>query len=66
MDAYAGSSSTSIIELNPELRNIGFADGININGPLSNKQKNEMINKASIKFGEFLEALGCIGKRSKF
>jgi len=59
MDAYAGSSSTSIIELNPELRNVGFADGININGPLSNKQKNEMINKASIKFGEFLEALGC-------
>ena len=53
------SSSTQIIELNPELRNIGYADGVNINGVLTEEQKLEMIEKAAIKFGEFLDALGC-------
>ena len=52
-------SSTQIIELNPELRNIGYADGVNINGVLTDEQKLEMIEKAAIKFGEFLDALGC-------
>ncbi len=52
-------SSTQIIELNPEHRNIGYADGININGALNNEEKLEMINKAAVKFGEFLDALGC-------
>ena len=57
MDPY--STSTGIIEINPELRNIGYADGINIGGPLSKEKKNEMINLAAKKFGEFLDALGC-------
>ena len=52
-------SSTQIIELNPELRNIGYADGININGALNDEEKLEMIDKAAVKFGEFLDALGC-------
>ena len=52
-------SSTQIIELNPEHRNIGYADGININGALNNEEKLDMINKAAVKFGEFLDALGC-------
>lgn len=51
--------SSSIIDINAELRNIGFADGININGPLNDSEKEVMIKKAAIKFGEFLEALGC-------
>lgn len=53
------SHSSSIIDINAELRNIGFADGININGPLNDSEKEVMIKKAAIKFGEFLEALGC-------
>ena len=53
------SISAGIIEINPELRNIGYADGINIDGPLSEEKKNEMINLAAKKFGEFLDALGC-------
>jgi GTP cyclohydrolase I len=57
MDPY--STSAGIIEINPELRNIGYADGINIDGPLSEEKKNEMINLAAEKFGEFLDALGC-------
>ena len=57
MDPY--STSTGIIEINPELRNIGYADGVNIDGPLSEDKKVQMINKAAKKFGEFLEALGC-------
>ena len=32
-------SSAQIIELNPELRNIGYADGININGALNDEEK---------------------------
>ena len=52
-------SSAQIIELNPELRNIGYADGININGALNDEEKLEMIDKAAVKFGEFLDALGC-------
>ena len=52
-------SSAQIIELNPELRNIGYADGININGALNDDEKLEMIDKAAVKFGEFLDALGC-------
>ena len=52
-------SSAQIIELNPELRNIGYADGININGALNDNEKLEMIDKAAVKFGEFLDALGC-------
>ena len=50
---------SSIIDINAELRNIGFADGININGPFNDSEKEVMIKKAAIKFGEFLEALGC-------
>ena len=53
------STSAGIIEINPELRNIGYADGVNVGGPLSEDQKNKMINKAYKKFGEFLDALGC-------
>ena len=51
--------SAPIIELNPELRNIGYADGVNINGALNDDEKLEMIEKAAVKFGEFLDALGC-------
>ena len=57
MDPY--SESAGIIEINPEMRNIGYADGINIKGPLSDKEKSAMIQKAAVKFGEFLDALGC-------
>ena len=52
-------SSTHFIDINPELRNVGFADGINLNGPLSDVEKKVMIEKAAEKFGEFLHALGC-------
>ena len=48
-----------VIDLNPELRNIGFADGVNIGGALNDSEKKVMIEKAAVKFGEFLEALGC-------
>ena len=50
MDPY--SASTGVIEINPELRNIGYADGINIEGPLS-QEKNEMIKLASKNLGNF-------------
>ena len=53
------NTNAHIISLNPELRNIGFADGPNINGPLSQQEKNKMIGRAATKFGEFLDALGC-------
>lgn len=53
------NSEAQIITLNPELRNLGFADGQNIGGPLSETDKNKMIKKAAKKFGEFLDALGC-------
>ena len=33
------STSAGIIEINPELRNIGYADGVNVEGPLSEDQK---------------------------
>ena len=36
MNPYSGSAG--IIEINPEMRNIGYADGINIKGPLSDKK----------------------------
>lgn len=52
-------NTAQIIDLNPELRNIGFADGINIGGALNEVEKKIMIDKAAVKFGEFLEALGC-------
>ena len=52
-------SDAQIITLNPELKNLGFADGQNIGGPLSDADKNKMIKKAAKKFGEFLDALGC-------
>ena len=51
--------SSNIIDINPELRNIGYADGVNVNGPLNEAEKKLMIEKAAVKFGEFLEALGC-------
>ena len=51
MDPY--SASTGVIEINPELRNIGYADGINIEGPLSQEKKNEMIKLASKNLGNF-------------
>jgi len=53
------SSNAHIIDLNPELRNIGFADGQHTNSPLTANQKSSMIKKAAVKFGEFLDALGC-------
>ena len=52
-------SNAHIIDLNPELRNLGFADGQDVNGPLTKTQKAAMIKKAAAKFGEFLDALGC-------
>ena len=53
------NTNPQVISLHPELRNIGFADGSNINGPLSELEKNKMIGRAAEKFGEFLDALGC-------
>tara|TARA_B110000003_G_scaffold230767_1_gene233026 strand:- start:150338 stop:151069 length:732 start_codon:yes stop_codon:yes gene_type:complete len=53
------SLASPVIDINPELRNIGFADGVNINGPLNDAQKEVMIEKAAEKFGEFLHVLGC-------
>lgn len=53
------NTNAQVISLHPELRNIGFADGSNINGPLSELEKNKMIGRAAEKFGEFLDALGC-------
>lgn len=53
------NTNAQVISLHPELRNIGFADGSNINGPLSQLEKNKMIGRAAEKFGEFLDALGC-------
>ena len=53
------NTNAQIISLHPELRNLGFADGPNISGPLSEQEKNKMIGKAAAKFGEFLDALGC-------
>ena len=57
MDPYSGSAG--IIEINPEMRNIGYADGINVKGPLRDKEKSVMIQKAAVKFGEFLDDFGC-------
>ena len=45
MDPYPNSGG--IIEINPELRNIGYADGVNIGGPLSAEKKIKMINLAA-------------------
>lgn len=53
------NNNAQVINLHPELRNIGFADGPNIGGALSEQEKNKMIERAAIKFGEFLTALGC-------
>ena len=53
------SDSSGITDIQPELRNIGYADGINIEGPINDTQKKKMIEKAAEKFGEFLDALGC-------
>ena len=36
-------TKSQIISLHPELRNIGYADGQNIGGPLSEDDKNKMI-----------------------
>ena len=33
------NSTAQIIDINPELRNIGYADGININGALNDNEK---------------------------
>ena len=53
------NNNAQVINLHPELRNIGFADGPNISGALSEQEKNKMIERAATKFGEFLTALGC-------
>ena len=42
-----------------ELVEKGFANGVAPNSPLSDKDKDEMIYKASKAFGEFLDALQC-------
>tara|TARA_R100001480_G_scaffold138254_1_gene135332 strand:+ start:192 stop:860 length:669 start_codon:yes stop_codon:yes gene_type:complete len=42
-----------------ELVKEGFANGVASGGPLDDYQKNEMIQKAAVKFGEFLDALKC-------
>jgi len=42
-----------------ELVKKGFANGIAPGSPLSEKDKDEMIYKAAIAFGEFLDALKC-------
>lgn len=52
-------TKAQVISLHPELRNIGYADGQNIGGTLSEEDKNKMIKKAAKKFGEFLDSLGC-------
>lgn len=52
-------TKVKVVSLHPELINIGFADGQNLGGPLSEEDKNKMIKKAAKKFGEFLDALGC-------
>ena len=52
-------TKAQIISLHPELRNIGYADGQNIGGTISEEDKNKMIKKAAKKFGEFLDSLGC-------
>ena len=43
------NQDAQIITFNPELRNLGFADGQNIGGPLSEAGKNKMIKKAAKK-----------------
>ena len=37
----------------------GFANGVATNFPLNDKQKEEMIEKATKAYGEFLDALDC-------
>ena len=37
----------------------GFANGVATNFPLSDKQKEQMIEKATKAYGEFLTALDC-------
>ena len=37
----------------------GFANGVASDEPLSDTEKQNMINQASVKFGEFLDALKC-------
>ena len=44
---------------NIELVKEGFANGVVSGGPLSDKDKHEMIDKAAIAFGKFLDALQC-------
>ena len=42
-----------------ELVKQGFANGVAYETPLDEYQKNDMIQKAAEKFGEFLDALKC-------
>jgi len=52
-------TNAQVISLNAELKNLGYADGQHINGPLSPEDKTKMIERAAVKFGEFLHELGC-------
>tara|TARA_R110001592_G_scaffold357517_1_gene660942 strand:- start:890 stop:1585 length:696 start_codon:yes stop_codon:yes gene_type:complete len=44
---------------NLEVVQEGFANGVSPNFPLSDKQKEQMIKKATIAYGKFLDALDC-------
>jgi len=44
---------------NIELVKEGFANGVATGGPLSDQERSDMINNATIAFGEFLDALRC-------
>ena len=42
-----------------EVVKVGYANGISPNFPLTDKQKEKMIDKATKAYGKFLDALGC-------
>ena len=42
-----------------EVVKVGYANGISPNFPLTDKQKEKMIDKAEKAYGKFLDALGC-------
>jgi GTP cyclohydrolase I len=44
---------------NLEVVQEGFANGVSPNFPLSDKQKEKMIKKATVAYGKFLDALDC-------
>ena len=47
------------IHNNLEVVQEGFANGVSPNFPLSDKQKEQMIKKATVAYGKFLDALDC-------